>query len=437
MSNTRSLSQLYREIGIYRAMMLGVAAFLVYFGLFGGWAALAPIESAALAPGVVVVDSNRRTVQHLEGGIVARLLVREGMEVKEGDPLIRLDETMMRANLDLLRGQMLAAQAAAARLTAERDQTPDIDFSKIPSGDLDDRTKEAIDGQRSIFAARREALASQTRILQQRNLQTREEITGLQAEIKAQDRQIALISEEIDDVRDLLSRGLDRKPRLLALDRQRSEIEGARAQNHSRIARARQLIHENELKIVDLRAAILNDVAVKLREEQARIAEISERLRAAEDVNHRSVIRAPASGRIVGLKVFTTGGVVAPREPLMDIVPKGERLTIEAHVAPADIDVVRPLLTVHLRFVGLNQRTTPILGGRVEQISADRILDQRTGQPHYLARISVPEADLRRSQIELLPGMPVEVAIVTGTRTLIEYLAKPVTDSFSRALREQ
>lgn len=247
---------------------------------------------------------------------------------------------------------------------------------------------------------------------------------------------MTLIAEEVHDISYLLSKGLDRKTRLLGLQRQQAEIEGARAQNTARVARAHQSIQENQMKAVDLRTAAINEVVAKLREEQGRAAELAERVRAAEDILSRTVVRAPVSGRVVGQKVFTPGGVIAPRDVVMEIVPTNDRLVVEARVAPGDIDVVHPGLTVQLRFSALNQRVTPILDGTVESVSADRLTDQRTDQPYYLARIAVDPKARDEAKVSLYPGMPVEAMIVTGSRTLLGYLMKPLADSLNRSLRE-
>lgn len=424
---------------IRRPALVGLLLVLTFFGGFGAWAALSPLESAALAPGTIVVDSNRKTVQHLEGGIVSEILVTDGTRVTADQILVRLDDTMARANLQLLKGQLWASVALEARLIAERDEKAEIVFPDwlLAEAAADPAAAEPLVGQRHIFVARRESVESQTRILDQRNAQIEEEIAGLTAEIKAQDRQLALIAEEIAGVEDLVRKGLERKPRLLALQRQSAEIEGARAQNVSRIARAKQSVGENRLRIVDLRVQMLNDAVQKLREEQIRIADLHERIRAAEDVLARTVIRAPTAGTVVGLRVFTTGGVIAPREPLMEIVPNEDALTVELQVSPSDIDIVAVGLPVQLRFTALNQRTIPTLMGRVTQVSADRLLDQRTGQAYYTARAAIEDDGSRYEGFRLYPGMPVEGMIVTGARTPFAYLAKPILASLTRALREE
>jgi HlyD family type I secretion membrane fusion protein len=410
----------------------------LFFGGAWAWSAWAPIESGVMAPATLVVDTNRKAVQHLEGGTVAELLVREGDRVEAGQIVIRLDRTVPQATLDLLRGQWWASQALAARLAAERDARDEIVFPPELTDQIDDpRVPELISAERRIFEARRAQIESQTRILRQRNAQAAEEIRGLDQEIKAQDRQLTLIAEEADGVRQLVEKGMERKPRLLALQRTTAEIEGARAQNVARIAQVQQSIGEVDLRILDLRASVLSEAVQKLRDERTRIFDVLERLRAAEDTLARTEIRAPVSGRVVGLKVFTVRGVISPREPLMDIVPSEDILVVEAQVPVSEIDAVRVGLPVQLRFSALNQRTTPTVEGEVANVSPDRLVDPRSGQPYYTARILVGDIGRLPPDTLLKAGMPVEAMIRTGERTILEYLAKPLTDFTHRALRER
>lgn len=416
----------------------GIIVFGLFFGGLGAWGALAPLESAAIAPGFVVVQGNRKQVQHLEGGIVADILVEEGSYVTAGQPLIYLDETQARASLGLLRSQLRASVALEARLIAERDDLAEIEFPDWLVKDITEAgATQILRGQERIFSARREAVESQTRILEQRTTQIKEEITGLRAEIRAQDRQLALIREEEASVKDLLEKGYERRPRLLALQRAIAELEGARAQNVARVARAKQNIGENELRAIDLRVQILNDAVQKLREEQNRIADLTERIRAAQDILERTTITAPVSGRVVNLQVFTRGGVITPRETVMDIVPQDDALMISAQVSPIDIDVVRAGLPVQLRFVALNRRVTPTLSGEVVTVSADRLTDERTGSNYFEALIAIDEDQVFADEIIISPGMPVDAMILTGEQTALAYLTKPIMGSINRALREQ
>lgn len=434
--NSRSLYS-FKAVGVRGPLLFAIVVTVVGIGGAGVWSALAQIEGAAIAPGVLVVDSSRKTVQHLEGGTVAELLVREGDTVVADQVLIRLDRTVPEATMQLVRGQHQASQAVAARLAAERDDLRDISFppALLDAGD-EPNVRDLMHAERRVFSARREQIAGQIRILRQRNLQIDEQIRGTRAEIRAQDQQLRLITEETDAVAKLVETGYSPRPRLLQLQRQIAEVEGAKARNVGKLAELGQQIGEGEMRIIDLRAQFLSEAVQKLRDEQTRIFELAERIRAAEDTLRRTEIRAPAPGRVVGLKVFTVGGVITPRDPLMDIVPGEDVLVVDAQLAVIDIDVVRVGLPVQLRFSSLNQRTTPTIEGKVTKISADRLVDQRSGQPFYTVRIAVGSTERLPKEVELQPGMPVEAMILTGARTMLEYFAKPLLDSMQRAFRE-
>lgn len=417
------------------------AGFLIVGAFFGGlvvWASLAPLESAAIAQGTVSVDSNRKTIQHLEGGIVSAVLVRDGDVVEAGQTLVRLDVTRPKATLELLRGRRVASLSLEARLASEQAGRDEIAFPKVLLERLDDpKVAEAIEGQNNIFRVRKEALDVQVAIQSQRIAQLSEEIRGLEGQIKAESRQLKLIASELKDVADLVTKGLARRTRLLALQRQSAEIEGSRSQNQARIARTRQAIGETKLRVTDLRTAVVNQAVEQLRDVQSELFDLSERIAAAEDVLNRTSIIAPLAGTIVGLQVHTSGGVIAPGEPLLNIVPSGDRLIVEARINPSDIDVVRPGLEAQVRLTPFSTRSTAPVAGRVTSVSADRLTDQRTGQAYYLARIEMiedPAAQLDGGA--LYPGMPAEVMIVTGARTAMGYILKPITTSLNRAFRE-
>ncbi|TWT10028.1 HlyD family type I secretion periplasmic adaptor subunit [Reyranella sp. CPCC 100927] len=424
-------------IGVRRPLLFAMALFIAFAGGFGAWSSLAPLESAAIAPGVVVVDTNRKAVQHLEGGVVSQLLAREGETVSTGQLLVLLDQTQARSTVDRLRAQLLASLALQARLRTERDQVADIVFPpELIATSGDSTVADLIRAERHVFETRRGQIEGQIRILRQRNAQVDEEIRGLVDEIRAEDVQLKLIREEMADVEALVTRGLERKPRLLALQRQAASIEGLRAQNVARIARNRQAIGENDMRVLDLQAQYLSESVQKLRDEEARIVETREKLRAAEDVLQRTEIRAPVAGRVQSLKVFTVGGVVPPRETIMEIVPADERLIVEARMSTADIDKMQAGLPVQLRFTAFNQRSTPSLDGKVLSVSADRMNEPQSGVAFYLLRITVEQGASSPGGLNLYPGMPVEVTVKTGSQTVLAYLTKPLRDSMHRALRE-
>lgn len=426
-------------MGYRGALLFGLVVLAVFFGGFGTWAALAPLESAAVATGRVVVEGNRRTVQHLEGGIIGEILVREGSIVEAGDALIVLDETQSRSMYGIVHGRRLQAAAREARLLAERDGLDTIAFPAwlVELARSDSEIEGILAAQRRILASNRDRFESQAAILKKRSDQFREEIVGLQAEIRAADQELVHIREELEDVRFLVERGLGRKARLLALQRQEAEITGRRARNVAAIARARQSISESELRISDLESTRLNEVVQELREVQAELGDLRERGMAAEDVLTRTVIRAPVSGEVVNLRVFTPGGVIAPGEAVLDIVPLDETRIIQAQVDPNDIDSVYRGLDAKIRLSSLSARITPTLDGVVETVSADRLVDERTGRAFYETRIRLKPGELAKlGGVSLYPGMPAEVMIITGTRTALDYLIRPISGTISRGMRE-
>ncbi len=427
-----------------RSIRVGMFALLLFFGVFGLWSAIAPLNSAAVAGGHVILDSNRKTIQHLEGGIIKEILVKEGDKVKKGEALVRLDETAAQARLDLLSGQSIAARATEARLLAERDNREDIVF---PDDLLRlEQTHHAVveenlDSQRRLFDSRRKNVEGQIAILHQKIEQFKKEIEGLKSQKNSADEQIGFLQEEIGAVRKLLASGNASKPRLLALERNKAAIDGERGDYVARISRSQQSIAEAEISMINLRNDFLNDVVGELRETQVQIADLEERIRASADTVVRINILAPISGVITGLKVHTLGGVIAPGEPIMDIVPQDDKLIVEAKVQPRDIDVVRAGLIARVRLSAYKSRKVPPVEGTVQQISADRFQDERTGEAYYLARIEISYDELDKlkklEEVELYPGMPADVLIVTGSRTFLSYMFTPLTDSLSHAFREQ
>ena len=426
--------------GLRFPIAIGCIIIALFFGALGGWAALAPLESAAIAPGEVAIDTKRKTIQHLEGGIIGEILVRDGDVVDAGQALIRLEKIQSRAELELLQGRHITASAIEARLIAERDGLVEVPFPEWLLDRLEEpEVIDTIAGQVNIFASRQESLDHQTQILHQRIAQFEEEITGLEGLIAAENVQLKLIDEEIKDVRHLVELGLARRPRLLALEREVAALEGQRSQNLAGIARARQSISEAELRISELHTALVNEVVQLLSETQAELFDLADRIRASEDKLIRTEVRAPIGGTIVNLQVHTAGGVIAPGAPLLDIVPGDDPLVIEARVDPGDIDVVRPGLDAQVRISAFSQKNMTPIPGVVTYVSADRLDDERTGVGYYVARIMLEEKDIFEALqgAKLQPGMQAEVIIATGARTVLDAIISPISGSFNRAFREE
>lgn len=422
-----------------RPVLAGTALVTLFFGAFGTWAAVAPLASAAIAPGIVSPDSSRKTVQHLEGGIIRQILVQEGTHVEAGQPLLLLDNAQAEATFLELQNQYRTFQATEARLLAEQALAAGIVYPDDLLDALDQPgVTDIVQAQEQLFATRAQALANRKAILQQRIAQTGQEIVGLQAQIDAGNVQLGLIDEEIASVSQMLDQGLERRPRLLALQRDRAQIQGAVGANLAAIARAEQQIGESQLEITNQDADRLDQIATDLTDVRSSLTALRERLSATRDVLDRMVITAPVSGIVVQLRYHTTGGVIGGGQPILDIVPDQDDLLVDARVAPTDIDVVRAGLPAIVHLSAFAQRNLPRIEGTVRTVSADSLTDPNTGQRYYLARVEVDLDTVHAvaPQIELVPGMPADVTIRTGERTMLEYLVQPFAQSLRRSFTE-
>jgi epimerase transport system membrane fusion protein len=416
----------------------GFVIIILFFAGFAAWSALAPLESAVVSPGVVSVDSNRKTVQHLEGGIVADIAVRDGDAVRAGDVLMRLRDTEQLSQRNLLSARLDEALASAARLRAERVDAASIDFPAALSERASEPAVAAVlESQRSIFVSRSQLHAEQIGVLVRRQAGFREEITGLEGQIAAAGRQLELITEELGMLEQMDAKKLIGKPQLLALQRERAEIDGAIGEHQAAVARAKQGILESQLRIAELSAARRKDIDEALGAAQSLIQESRQQLTAAQDRLDRSRIRSPIDGTVVGLKVHTVGGVVGPGEPIMEVVPSREELVVQAVVDPRDIEQVQVGLPAHVYLLAYNRRVRTPIEGAVRTLSADALTDPLSGATYYQARVKLDAASLREQPVALHPGMTAEVMIRTGARTPLDYLLEPVTHSLGRALREQ
>lgn len=418
-----------------RPLLVAASVIALFFGGLGIWSVTATLASAALAPGTISPDGSRRTIQHLEGGIIADIRVAEGSRVRAGDVLMVLEDISADASVDLLVGRRRALAAARARLAAEEAGESEISFPAWLSED--EAAAGILAAERNRFAARRASREGLVEVMERRIDQHHAEITGLEAQIEARTLQLDLIAEEIAAVRTLLDQGLERRPRLLALQRTEADIMAARAENRAGIARARQAIAQTEAEILNLDRQAREEATAELAGVRADLSAVRDQLRAARDVLTRTTITAPLDGEVVDLRFTTLGGVVGAGEPILDIVPADEELLVEARIAPTDIDAVHPGLEARVILSSYAQRNLPRLSGTVRTVSADALVDETTGRTYYLARISVDEDGLAALDgVELVPGMPAEVAVVTGERTPFDYLADPFLDSFRRAFKE-
>lgn len=402
------------------------------------WASQLPLASAAVAPGTVTVDGNVKTVQHLEGGIIESIGVNNGDSVAIGQELIRFNDAQARASWQLINGRYLNLISTEARLEAERDGLTHIVFPEdLTVPENAERFVVIKKAQQAIFDNGRRTRELKENILLEKIEQLGSQIESFRAQVRSADRQISLIGEEVDAVRDMVVKGLERKPRLLNLQREQARLQGQRDENLGRIAEAEQKIGETQLQILNISIEHQDKVVNELREIQSQLDDVKERREAARDVLERSILRSPVDGVVENLAFFTPGGVIGPGEKIMDIVPADDELIVEAQVNPVDIDVVFPGLPTKLNFPAFKQRTTPSLDGEVFYVSAAIEEDQRTGHTYYKARIRIAADQLARLEgQELIQGMPVSAMIVTGENTFLQYLITPVRESLQRAFHQ-
>jgi HlyD family secretion protein len=428
---------------IRRLNMIGLAIVVAFVGGFGGWAATSELAGAVIASGSVVVESSVKKVQHPSGGVVKEILVKEGSVVEEGQVLVRLDDTLTRATLGVVRSQIDENHVRQARLLAERE---DVDVMTFPA-ELAARRGEmtvvlSFKGEEKLFESRKAARDGQRSQLRERISQSKEEIRGLAAQEEAKERESKLIAEELVGVTDLYRKNLVSISRFMQLQREQTRIEGERGQFIAQIARARAKISETELQIIQLDQDFRSEVLKELRDVQGKIAEQVERMVAAEDQLKRVDIRSPRSGIVNSLTVHTVGGVIGNGETIMQIVPGGDELIVEAKVAPQDIDQIGHGAKVLVRIAAGNQRAMAELNGELIHVSADLTREPPSAgaqaQPYYLVRASLSEAELKRlGEFRLVPGMPAEAFIQTYSRTPLQYLLKPLRDQMAHTFRER
>ncbi|MDF1586451.1 HlyD family type I secretion periplasmic adaptor subunit [Marinimicrococcus flavescens] len=425
--------------GIGRNLRVGVAAVLFLLVGGGGWAAVAQLKGAVVAAGTVVVESYVKRVQHPDGGVVGAIMVSEGESVEAGDLLIRLDDTVTRANLMVVDSQLVELAARRARLEAERDGLAEIRYDDdLLARRTEPKVARALDGEISLFASRRTAREGEVAQLRAQIGQLGDEAAGLTAQIEAKTAELAVIAEEIAGLTQLYDKGLTPVTRLRAMQRERIGIEGDRGRLQAERARSRGRLSETELQIIQLDQKMRAEVIEQLRELEAKWAELQERQIAAQDKLTRVDLRAPIAGAVHQLTAHTVGGVIGAGETVMLIVPGDDRLVVETQIAPNDIDQVAVGQPAVLRLAAFNQKTTPELDGVVSRVSADLTTNEQTGMSYYVAQIALPESELAEiAAIKVLPGMPAEVYLQTGERTALSYLVKPLMDQFARALREE
>jgi HlyD family secretion protein len=414
----------------------GLQVLMIGVGIVGGWACLMPLAGAVIVPGTLVVESAVKKIQHPAGGVVANIPVHDGMEVRIGEVLLRLDETQPRANAQVLGQQLNQVRVRLARLIAERD---DLDQPQMPHEIVDRSEDDDLDAlwaaETSLFNSRAAARSTAKELLHSHVGQLGEQIAGLEAQAKSKAAQHHLISGELEGVDSLYQKGLVPLARKTSLEREAARLDGERGQVAAAIAEAKSKISEAELQAVRIDQDFRTEVMKDLREAQDKQAELVEKTVAAQDLLKRVELRAPTGGIVHQLAVHTVGGVIAPGEVVMEIVPKSDELQIEAMLPPQEIDHVHRKQQAYIRFSAFNQRTTPQLEGIVSYVSADIAQDRRSNSnpAHYTVRVTLSSGERRRLKgLQLVSGMPVEVFLQTGSRTMMSYLLKPITDQLLR-----
>ncbi|HWM45511.1 MAG TPA: HlyD family type I secretion periplasmic adaptor subunit [Xanthobacteraceae bacterium] len=417
--------------------LAGISALVLTLGTAGVWATTAPLASAVIAQGQVVVESNARRVQHPTGGVIADIRVNDGDHVHAGDILVRLDDTTTRANLGVIENQLHQLMARKARLVAERDGAASMQVPRELAARTGDPAIDGIlAGEKSLLAARRKAVDGQLSQLKERIAQTREEIRGLTAQADSKREQIRLIEHELDGVRELYRNNLIPLSRLTSLEREAARLAGEQGQHMADVARAKGRITEIELQMIQIGQEQRREVTTDLRDVETKIADLLERRTAALDQLQRIDVRAPQDGIVHQKSVYTIGGVIGSGEQMMLIIPEKDGLVVDARVEPQMIDRVKVGQAVTLRFSAFNSATTPELSGSLTRVSADLTRDQQTGVSFYVARVRLDVGELEKlAGKRLVPGMPVEVFIQTGSRTALAYFFKPIEDQLNRAFR--
>jgi epimerase transport system membrane fusion protein len=419
---------------------IGYFLVIVMFGFFGAWSLLAPLGSAALAPGSVTVEGYRKTVQHLEGGIVKSINVRDGDNISKGQILLELEDTSSRAQLETLRGQLFSALAKEARLIAERDNKTNVSYPELlTQAHEDKRADENIRIQNQSFTIRNRSRFGEIGILKEQRSQLLAKIEGIKAQKDSRNNLANSFTKELTDFRAMLKEGYIEKQTVTELERRLAQAQGDEGDFSANIATAQTQISEIALKILQIDKDFQREVIDELSKTKNELSELREKTQWLTDTVTRTIIKAPEAGMVLGLTVHTIGAVIPPGGHLLDIVPQEESLIVEAQVSPMDIDRVHIGQTTNVRFSSFKNAITPKIDGHLIRLSADRLVDEKTQNSYYLARIEVEKTGLKELAdrgLILLPGMPAEVLINTGDRTFFEYLMQPISNIFARSLIE-
>jgi HlyD family secretion protein len=421
-----------------RPAWIGFAVIFVAFGVCGVWAATAVVDGAIVAPGVVSIETNSKVVEHYEGGIIGEILVREGERVQQGQVLFRLNAIQAKASLDTYRNQLMTARVYEARLTAERDNKPTITLPPdIAAMASDEAVAKAVADQQAQFDDRRNSRQVQIDILNSRIEGSNREIQGLQIEQSSTTTQVGYINQELVGLRELRASNLIPLDRLLSMERERTRLDGNVGRAIVDQSRARNSIGETRMQIQEIEHKFQEDTAGAIADVRQKINDLQEKQRVAQDVMHRIDIRAPVDGTLQNLKVNGLGQVIRSGEPLAEIVPDDEKLIVRSHFSPNDIAHVHTEQAAEVRFPSFHSRTVPVILGHLASVSKDRLVDEATHEPYYLGLVAVSKLDIPEDlRGRLRAGMPAEVIVSSGSRTVLGYLTSPLTEAWRTSFRD-
>ena len=421
-----------------RSIWVGMGLVLIFVGGFLAWAILAPLDSAATASGQVVVISHRKTIQHLEGGIIRDIAVHDGQVVSQNQILIRLDDAVVKTQLALLATQRLSLDARLCRLNAEKEGKSAIVFDQIETKWVPaEKVKKILDGENRFFLARKGLLAGQLKVIKEKIKQYKSEILGIGAQRIAVHQQLVIINQQLEEFGQLVEDGYMTKEQKTEVEKQKAELKGKAGELSANVAQIGQTISGARMEMLNLIETQLNEVIKDIQDLQPQLADLDERFRATVETYSHMLIRAPSSGKIFNLAYHTKGGIIEPGKPILEIVPQNERLVVDARVSPQDIDSVSPGQKVMMIFSAFNANKVPPVKGELTYIAADVMLDSNGGNPFFPARVEIDPAEYERlAKLNLQSGMQAEIQILTGKRTFIQYLTTPLTDTFRRAFKE-
>ncbi len=420
-----------------KPIMAGIIVIAVGFGGFFSWAFTAELDSAAVASGSVIVDSRKKVVNHFEGGILKKLLVEEGERVREGQVLMLLDGTRSESELGQLQGERYGLRAKLARLRAEQKAEAKIEFPPQLLSSNQDYVANILDDEKLLFNKRNEVYDAKRDAQAKQIEQFEAEARALDSQIKARTRQEELVAEQLNGIRMLAEKGFATRTQLVEIENSWSDIVGDMGEFKAQKAAAEQQMAEAEINLASIEMEWQSDIATEIQEAQLALNDVNQRIRASEDVLNRLEVKAPQAGIVGNIQVRTQGGVISPAEPIMDIIPEDEPLLIEAMINRQDIDSVHVGSKAQIKLTAYSQRRLAPLDGEVKYVAADQTVDEQRDSSYYIVRAAIDPGELaERDDIEIRPGMPADILILKSPRKAIDYLVDPITESMSKAFRE-